>query len=48
MITFDQEKEKDQSFKVVLVSADSEGAKIGRLKKTIITVVDDDGEKYSS
>ena len=39
----DQEKEKDESFKVDLVGC-SEGAKLGRIRKTIVTIVNDDGE----
>jgi solute carrier family 8 (sodium/calcium exchanger) len=35
-------KERDESFKVEIVSADCEGAKIGRISKTIVTIVDDD------
>lgn len=37
-----QEKEKDECFKVDLISC-SEGAKLGRVKKTIVTIVNDDG-----
>ena len=43
LIIDDQEAEKDETFKVELVEA-SGGAKIGRIKKTIITIVNDDGE----
>ena len=38
-----QEYEKDETFKVDLVEV-SEGSKLGRIKKTIITIVNDDGE----
>lgn len=38
-----QEKEKDESFKIELVSV-SEGAKLGRAKRAIITIVNDDGK----
>lgn len=38
----DQEMEKDETFKVELLEAIPEGAKLGRIKKTIITIVNDD------
>ena len=33
-----------ESFKVDLIDIDCEGAKIGRVRKTIVTIVDDDGK----
>ena len=38
-----QEVEKDECFKVDLLEC-SAGAKFGRIRKTIITIVNDDGE----
>ena len=39
-----QEKEKDECFRVELLEV-SPGAKIGRIKKTIVTIVNDDGKQ---
>ena len=39
-----QEKEKDECFKVDLISVSPEGAKLGRIRKTIVTIVNDDGK----
>jgi solute carrier family 8 (sodium/calcium exchanger) len=41
-IVDDQVEEKNESFKVDLFEVDCEGAKIGRIRKTIVTIVDDD------
>ena len=38
-----QEKEKDECFKVEILQVDG-GAKLGRIKRAIITIVNDDGE----
>ncbi|XP_076456636.1 sodium/calcium exchanger 1-like [Babylonia areolata] len=38
----DQEFEKDEHFEVSLVSCDIEGAKIGKLNRTIVTILNDD------
>ena len=38
-----QEMEKDENFKVILLEA-SGGGKLGRIKKTVVTIVNDDGE----
>lgn len=38
-----QDKERDESFKLEITGADCDGAKIGRISKTIVTIVDDDG-----
>jgi len=39
-----QNKERDESFKLELTGTDCEGASIGRIAKTIVTVIDDDGQ----
>ena len=41
-----QEAEKDECFKVILTEA-SGGAKLGRIHKSIITIVNDDGKFQS-
>jgi hypothetical protein len=41
-----QDKERDESFKLEIVGADCDGAKIGRISKTIVTIVDDDGKHF--
>ncbi|KAK7113072.1 sodium/calcium exchanger 1-like [Littorina saxatilis] len=38
----DQEFEKDEHFEVSLVSCDTPGAKIGKLSRTIVTILNDD------
>ena len=40
-----QEQEKDECFKVELTEL-SPGAKMGRIQKTIVTIVNDDGLSY--
>ena len=40
-----QEQEKDECFKVELTEL-SPGAKMGRIQKTIVTIVNDDGMSY--
>lgn len=42
LIYNDKKREADESFKLNLDSTDCEGAKLGRLKRTIITIVNDD------
>ena len=42
--SFFQEFEKDENFEVILESESSQGAKLGKLKKTIVTIVNDDGK----
>ena len=39
-----QEFEKDEHFEVTLLSCNVPGAKIGRLRRTIVTILNDDGE----
>lgn len=43
----DQEYEKDESFEIEL-SDPSPGADLGRLKKTVVTIINDDGKQFSS
>ncbi len=41
-----KEQEKDECFKVELLEIVTPGAKLGRVKKTIVTIVNDDGKIY--
>jgi hypothetical protein len=41
---FLQEFEKDEHFEVCLVSCDVDGAKLGSLTRTIVTILNDDGK----
>jgi len=41
---YEQNKERDESFKLTLTGTDCEGAKLGRISKTIITVMKDEGQ----
>ena len=36
--------EKDETFMVELAEVKTEGAKLGRLKRTVVTIVSDDGK----
>jgi len=40
----EQNKERDESFKLELTGTDCEGASIGRVAKTIVTIIKDDGQ----
>ena len=40
-----QDKERDESFKLEITGIDCDGAKLGRICKTIVTIVDDDGNE---
>ena len=39
-----QEFEKDEHFEVLLVSCSTPGAKLGHTKRTIVTILNDDGK----
>ena len=43
-----QEFEKDETFKIDLIEIVTPGAKLGRIKKSIITIVNDDGNIFQS
>jgi hypothetical protein len=45
MLLLLQDKERDESFKLELTAVDCDGAKLGRISKTIVTIVDDDGRQ---
>jgi len=42
----EQNKERDESFKLELTGTDCEGAKIGRIAKTIVTIMTDEGQTH--
>lgn len=41
----DHQFEKDETFMIEMSEVSVAGAKFGRLKKTVVTVVSDDGER---
>ena len=43
-----QNKERDESFKLMLTGTDCEGATIGRVAKTIVTIINDEGSSTSN
>jgi len=44
----EQNKERDESFKLELTGTDCEGASIGRIAKTIITIIPDEGQSVTN
>ena len=42
-IYYFQEFEKDENFELILESVSTQGAKLGRLNRTVVTIVNDDG-----
>lgn len=39
--------EKDETFMIELLEVKTPGAKLGRLKRSVVTIVSDDGKSFS-